>query len=280
MIETAKGIYLHKAAAMPEHVVLAEFEGQPIYEIEGWATTEDIDREGEVLKADSWRSKSLQNVKLLLCHEWYELPIGKPYWVRKKTQDGRSGLYFKARMGPQWQGLTVGEMYLNGDMDSFSVGFNWFQREIIEGGDGVKKPYRIYTDLELYEISAVTIPANPNATLASAIRALKTIEDHDEFKSMLKDINKFRDAEDSGGYKKKDGEVDLEREIIVLRDTITGLEGRLSALETPPVGDVIDASKFDGDDADKDIVLAENEIDLDTVDLSDENEIDLELVEV
>jgi HK97 family phage prohead protease len=161
----SQGEFLSKAVETPK-VWRADFQGQPIIEFEAWVSTEAMDRDGEIIRINGWHKPSLQRAKLLLFHDYDELAIGKPYWTRAKDENGKKGLYTRGRMGPQMHGLAVGELYFNGDMDSFSVGFNWFKRIFDEEGDGIKKPFYEYIDQELYEYSAVNVPANPEALIA------------------------------------------------------------------------------------------------------------------
>ena len=163
--ELSQGEFLSKAVGTPK-VRRADFEGKPIIEFEAWVSTEGIDRDSEIIRVSGWRKPSLGKAKLLLFHDYEELAIGKPYWTRPKTEGDIVGLYTRGRMGPQMHGLAVGELYLQGDMDSFSVGFNWFKRIVDSEADGIKKPFYEFIDQELYEYSAVNVPANPEALVA------------------------------------------------------------------------------------------------------------------
>ena len=177
--ELSQGEFLSKAVVTPK-VWRADFEGKPIIEFEAWVSTEGIDRDGEIIRVAGWRKPSLQKAKLLLFHDYDELAIGRPYWTRPKTEGDIVGLYTRGRMGPQMHGLAVGELYLQGDMDSFSVGFNWFKRIFDAEADGIKKPFYEFIDQELYEYSAVNVPANPEAMVA--------------YEQMLADAGDVKDA--------------------------------------------------------------------------------------
>jgi HK97 family phage prohead protease len=163
--ELSQGEFLSKAVVTPK-VWRADFEGKPIIEFEAWVSTEAIDRDGEIIRVAGWRKPSLQKAKLLLFHDYDELAIGKQYWTRHKTEGDIVGLYSRGRFGPQMHGLAVGELYLQGDMDAFSVGFNWFKRIFDAEADGIKKPFYEFIDQELYEYSAVNVPCNPEALIA------------------------------------------------------------------------------------------------------------------
>lgn len=181
--ELSQGEFLSKAVEMPK-VWRAEYiengVSKPIIEFEAWVSTEAVDRDGEIIRVSGWRKPSLGKAKLLLFHDYYELPIGKPYWTRPKTEGDIFGLYTRGRMGPQMHGLAVGELYMQGDMDAFSVGFNWFKRIFDAEADGIKKPFYEYIDQELYEYSAVHFPCNREALIA--------------YERMLADAGDIKDA--------------------------------------------------------------------------------------
>ena len=177
--EMSQGEFLSKAIQTPK-VWRADFEGKPIIEFEAWVSTEAVDRDGEIIRVSGWRKPSLGKAKLLLFHDYEELAIGKPYWTRPKTEGDIVGLYTRGRMGPQMHGLAVGELYMQGDMDAFSVGFNWFKRIFDAEADGIKKPFYEFIDQELYEYSAVNVPCNPEAMVA--------------YEQMLADAGDIKDA--------------------------------------------------------------------------------------
>jgi len=177
--EMSQGEFLSKAIQTPK-VWRADFEGKPIIEFEAWVSTEAVDRVGEIIRVSGWRKPSLGKAKLLLFHDYEELAIGKPYWTRPKTEGDIVGLYTRGRMGPQMHGLAVGELYMQGDMDAFSVGFNWFKRIFDAEADGIKKPFYEFIDQELYEYSAVNVPCNPEAMVA--------------YEQMLADAGDIKDA--------------------------------------------------------------------------------------
>lgn len=184
--EKSVGEYLQKQGLAPK-IWRSDLNGQPIIEFEAWVSTEAIDRDGEIIRADGWRKPSLQSAKFLLFHNQLDLAIGKSYWTRSKEDDSTKGLYTRGRFGPQPAGLAIGELYLNGDMDSFSVGFRWYKRIFDEQADGVKKPFYEYIDQDLWEYSAVNVPANPEATIAM----MGMLNDAGDLKDMMAIIKSF-----------------------------------------------------------------------------------------
>ena len=263
MIEELKdGEFLIKSSESAK-VWRSELNGNPIIEFEAWVSTEAIDRDGEIIRADGWRKKSLQKPKLLLFHKQYDTPIGMPYWTRVKEQEDTKGLYTRGRMGPQLQGLAVGELYLNGDMDSFSVGFRWYKRVFDEEADGIKKPFYEYRDQDLWEYSAVNVPANPEATIAA-------INDTGDVKDMMAIIKALTKQSFQGHAFDRDS-------YSIKSDTIKAITDRLAKIEKKQNETDYDASEYEGDDVDIEDDL-DDEVEVDVS--GDEGDTSDDLVEV
>ncbi len=148
------------------------------------ASTETEDRDGEVIETKGWGLKAYQaNPVVMLAHNYAELPIAKALWV-KKTKEG---LKFKPQFANTPLAQEVFDLYKDGFMKAFSVGFmpiEWTD------GDGKKGPKRTYTKTELLEISAVAIPANSEALrLAVSEGRIKT-------KALLDVVNKLMPSGD------------------------------------------------------------------------------------
>jgi hypothetical protein len=154
-------------------------------------------------------------------------------------------LYSRGRFGPQLHGLAVGELYEQGDMDSFSVGFKWFKRIFDDQADGVKKPFYEYIDQELYEYSAVNIPANPEATIAME----KMINDAGDIKDLKAIIKGFM-KDDQPQPKQRDSYIIksiYDQDISELKAKITTLESKLEHNASTFEGNIIELDEFDLD---------------------------------
>jgi len=251
--ELTQGEFLSKASGQPK-IWRSELNGKPIIEFEAWVSTEDIDRDGEILRMAGWRKPSLQKAKFLLFHDSWELPIGMPYWTRAKEADGTKGLYSKGRFGPQLHGLAVGELYEQGDMDSFSVGFKWFKRTFDAEADGQKKPFYEYIDMELYEYSAVNIASNSQAVLAVE----QMINDAGDIKDMVAVIKGF--------LKQAEQPPIRQRESYIIKSVydsgMSVLNAKIDELMIKLGDKTRDASEFDDDD---EIVITIEDDDLDEI---------------
>ena len=128
--------------------------------IEGWASTPDLDRYNEITDPQAFKSSLktfMKNPVLFFGHESWNLPIGKV--LSAKIKDG--GLWVKAKISEGedkvW-GLIKEEI-----LQTFSFGYRLLKSEKDE-----KSGVLTIRDLELLEISVVSIPANPAAMIELA----------------------------------------------------------------------------------------------------------------
>jgi hypothetical protein len=136
-------------------------EGQDFFKIEGYASVfGNIDRGNDIVLKGAFE-ESLKNFKpkLLWQHNMDE-PIG----VIKEIHEDNKGLYFKALM-PKEDSLVKGRIMPQvkiGGIDSMSFGYN------VEDYDLVKQEEETMRQLKkvnVWEVSLVTIPMNPQAQL-------------------------------------------------------------------------------------------------------------------
>lgn len=123
--------------------------------IQGVVGSDDtLDRHGDRINPKGWILENfLKNPVILLNHNSWSLPIGKA--LRVEPSD--DGLIFDIQLSKTYEkAKEVMGLIKEGIMNAWSVGFI-----VIEG----QVPGSDYTinRMELLELSAVTIPANPNA---------------------------------------------------------------------------------------------------------------------
>lgn len=140
------------------------------------ASTGKVDRDHEVILPKAFR-KHLKayletNPVILPAHDYRAFAIGK-------ATDGRvtkNGLELDIEFAETEMGGEARYLYENGFMNSFSVGFIPHkiakQQEISElltaeeiDYDEKDPPYRVYTEVELLEVSAVSVPSNAAANV-------------------------------------------------------------------------------------------------------------------
>lgn len=128
------------------------------------ASTEDEDRDKDIIRQDGWNLKNFKkNPMVPWSHDYWGIPVAKSLrtWVDKTAKR----LMFKPQFdADDDQSMKIYNKYKNGFLTSFSVGFrgidfDWRDEENRWSG-GME-----FTKQELLEISAVTVPANPNATV-------------------------------------------------------------------------------------------------------------------
>jgi HK97 family phage prohead protease/HK97 family phage major capsid protein len=140
--------------------------------IEGYASTDDVDRQGDIVPASVWK-KGIQNYlknPVILAYHDHSEPVGR---MVEHRVDGK-GLWVKARISS-----AAGEVFnlvKDGILTAFSIGFR-----IVDAEYDAAKELFVVKELELHEISVVSVPANQN-TLFSLSKAFDTAEEFKSFK--------------------------------------------------------------------------------------------------
>lgn len=136
--------------------------GEESRTITGWATTPETDRMGDVVES---LGVTYKNPMPLLWQHEHDKPIGlvefgKPTakgvpftaTLPKIEDEGK----LRDRIEEAWQSIKAGLVR------AVSIGFRSLEHEQIAGSWGIR-----YIRTEVYELSAVTIPANASATITS-----------------------------------------------------------------------------------------------------------------
>lgn len=150
------------------------------------ASTPAVDRDNEVILPRAYKASLKGYLKtnpvILYMHDMWKPAVGKA--VAGRVEDDA------LRLEMQWAETAVAQelkyLYDEGFMNTFSVGFipqkaitdpNEIMRELRKLGwefddDQTKLPWRVYTEVELLEVSAVTVPSNREAVMQRAHDAL------------------------------------------------------------------------------------------------------------
>lgn len=153
--------------------------------IEGYANTSHVDRVGDNVLPSAF-SKTLpeymQNPVLLSQHDW-DLVIGKVLEANivEDSDSSEGGLWIKAMISGADDVSSVREKVREGILTTFSIGYNE-----IEAAYDKSKDVFIVKEVELLEISIVTIPANPNARFSMVDN-----NNSDNGKPQIDDVQKF-----------------------------------------------------------------------------------------
>lgn len=139
------------------------------------ASSSVVDRHGEVVSVSGWDLKNFKKNPVLLWSHDHTIPaIG----VAKTIKVEGTGKTAKLMFNPEFHDITpeakaIKTMFEQGILNSFSVGFKPIDM------DG-----NVYTKQELLEISAVNVPANPDARMM----AYKSLTDAGFDKSVIKNV--------------------------------------------------------------------------------------------
>ena len=155
--------------------------------IEGYANTVTKDRAGDVIPADTWKtgnalSNYMKNPIILAFHD-HSLPIGSAIDVSVTEL----GLFVKAKISKA--AGRVYDLVKEGVLKTFSVGFRIYDADY----DSRSDTYFI-KEVELHEISVVSVPCNQDSTFSVA----KSMESGD-----FADFKKNFNAEESAEGKQK-----------------------------------------------------------------------------
>ncbi len=135
---------------------------------EAIASTDDVDRDGDILRASGWKLKNYKkNPVILWAHQSGMPPIGKSI----KTWVEGNALKFIPKFAPEEIypfAAMIYKMFRQGFLNAFSIWFDPIKWENIEQPEARPNERsfwmpREYTKQDLLEISPVTVPANPHA---------------------------------------------------------------------------------------------------------------------
>ena len=152
--------------------------------ITGHASTNDEDRTGDIIVSDAWKKSGaldsfLKNPVILAYHD-PSRPVGKA----TDHEIDEKGLKITARISKAAGDIV--QLVKEGILSAFSVGF------IIKDADfDNKSGIFIIKELELLEVSIVSIPANQNA-LFSVEKNFRNTEEYKEFRNQF--INKSEET--------------------------------------------------------------------------------------
>lgn len=154
------------------------------------ASTEDVDRDGDVVEVSGWQLEEWnKNPVILFSHNYSDPPIARGVRAEKDLRNKQ--LVIDARfptmeeLSPSGQPSeyakrveTIYQMYLLGLMNATSVGFAVLDSEKIEDSANPNMPDWLKGNrikkANLMELSCVSVPANPNALIQA--RSIKSLD--------------------------------------------------------------------------------------------------------
>lgn len=155
--------------------------------IAGYANTTAKDRAGDVITAHAW-AKGVENFRrnpVLLYQHKHDCPIGKVNAIKVD----KKGIFVEASVSEaaeKTQGVQT--LIKDGALKSFSVGFR-----VKDGNYNREDDTMTITDVELLEVSVVSVPCNQDSLFSLA----KSFNSDDERKNFL---NQFTDKEETKAH--------------------------------------------------------------------------------
>jgi len=164
------------------------------------ASSEVEDRQGEVVKQAGWSLTNFKKNPILLWMHDHEKPLGKAERVWLDKTGKTPVLKFKGIISTATEyGRAAKQLMEEGILNSFSVGFRALEMD----GNAITKA-------ELFEISLVSVPANPEARLLAA----KSLEGAGFKENVIKNLIGEEDAKE-------------EDEVATLKSKIAELEEQI-----------------------------------------------------
>ena len=166
--------------------------------VTGYASTTDVDRQGDVVPAEVWKSGMTNYLKnpIILAYHDHSKPIGR---MVEHRVDNR-GLWIKARISNA--ATDIFNLVKDEILTAFSIGFRVKDAEY----DAATELFTI-KQLELHEISVVSVPANQN-TLFSLSKSFADPGEYESFKLQFapksesaKGLESFAEAESTSNIK-------------------------------------------------------------------------------
>ena len=138
------------------------------------ASSPTVDRQGDLVEPDGWDfANFLKNPVIPWAHDYASPPVARALAV--KVDQGR--LLFQAQFPTAEEYAfadTIYRLYKGGYLRAFSVGFAPLESEVATHRvNGRALTGTRYLRQELYEISCVTLPANPEALVALGLTGLR-----------------------------------------------------------------------------------------------------------
>ena len=156
-------------------------------DIKGSASTNSLDRAGDVIETEAWTKGGLENFKnnpVILFNHNYDRPIGRA----KEIGVTENGLELTARISKS--SGEIKDLIKDGVLGAFSVGFKVKDADYMTETDGYK-----IKDAELFEVSVVSVPCNQGATFGLS-KSFDSTEEYNKYKHTFYTAN-LKDSADA-----------------------------------------------------------------------------------
>ena len=154
-------------AEMTQKIILTRVKEVPAKErvLEFIGTTEVPDRDGEVIRAEAWQvDRYTKNPVVQWAHQYDKPPIGRTLSIRQnKKKETIFEIEFVEKETYEFAD-TIYKLCKGGFLNATSVGFIPIE---YEKGKKESDATRVFTKVELLEISIVPVPSNPEALITA-----------------------------------------------------------------------------------------------------------------
>lgn len=186
--------------------------------IEGYGSVfGNVDSYGDIVEKGAFRKSIAARQPKMLWQHKSDVPVG--VWDVIREDD--KGLYLKGRFADTQTGREARELAKMGAISGLSIGFMTVDSEFDK-----KKNIRYLKEVDLYEISLVTFPANEEAAITAVKNKPATVR---EFEHFLRDAGFSRNEAKTialHGFKAQPTQCDAD-EARELRDSIATLTSKL-----------------------------------------------------
>lgn len=185
--------------------------------LRAYASTMSPDRDNEIILPDAYvgsKNGFMKNPVLLKFHDYWSESVGK---ITDLYHDDY-GIIIEVEFAPTDEGRKFAKLYKGGFMNAFSIGFipNKWLRPDEEEGMVILRNYgltksdvkRIFTDIELLEVSCVPVPANRDAIVLQAKSFCRN--DTEELKEIIKELENIKKSMEVGDMSVKNNKEDKE----------------------------------------------------------------------
>jgi len=226
--------------------------------LEAIASTNTVDREGDLILPSAFELAAFLKNPVILANHTYYTSNGAPTVIGKvlNIQATDNALEFTMQFAQTDLAEEYFQLYKDGFMNAFSVGFIPKKYTYPEDNNSQKDVRRIFTEVELLEISCVAIPANREA-LAKAVKAGNSVAKNILAEIETKTVLPYADLPiadeklkwDSAAAKKrvkdwasdKDGNVDFKKYSKAFLYVVKGAEDNLTGYKLP-FADIVNGS--------------------------------------
>jgi HK97 family phage prohead protease/HK97 family phage major capsid protein len=169
-VDKNKLLYLHSSVVKAEPDQNSPTNS--VIVVTGYASTTDVDRQGDVVASTAWRSGMSNYLKnpIILAYHDHSKPVGR--MVEHRVDE--KGLWIKARISNA--ATDIFNLVRDEILTAFSIGF-----KIVDAEYDQTKDIFTVKELELHEISVVSVPANQN-TLFSLSKSFTEAGEYESFK--------------------------------------------------------------------------------------------------